>query len=172
MKALGLDRTMHRSAFYLQKMFPQEWANYFSFAIVRNPWARVVSNYEYAKLTTSYWHNTEGSSIGGKHMDYDFIHDKTFKEVVTILGQDETLLKHPGWRNQYHYIYDGHKILVDKVFRQETINDEFAHQFKVELPVINTSSHRDYTHYYDDDMIEIVRRVYQQDIDIFNYEYR
>ena len=51
------DVTHHEYSYY-QKKYSDKWEVYKKFAIIRNTWDRVVSNYEYARLESSYWHDT------------------------------------------------------------------------------------------------------------------
>ncbi len=90
-------------------------SEYFKFAVVRNPWDRVVSCYEYAKMEESYWHATKGKARAGKHLDYDLLKDCSFENCLDILKNTPQKLRHQGWANQSNYIYNGSKLMVDYV---------------------------------------------------------
>ena len=150
---------------------------YTSFAVVRNPWDRVVSCYEYARMEESYWHSTTGKGRDGKHPDYDLLKDMTFKECVDLLATGRHRLKSGHWAPQYEYVANDNKIMVDKIIKYETMEtdlNEFLATCNVppaKLPVINESSRRDYRSYYDDETIQIVGNVYKEDIEMFTYKF-
>jgi len=150
--------------------------SYYKFTIVRNPWDRVVSCYEFAKMEKSYWHSKDDHT---KHPDYDLCHSLTFKECVRLLKEKPENFTHPGWKNQYPYIVnDEDKVMVDSVLKMENLNYEINGLFKklnidyeVKIPKTNTSTRGNYVGYYDKESIEIIKDIYQKDINLFNYEF-
>lgn len=165
-------RGSHPSAGDLKKKFPDEWNNYFKFAVVRNPWERLVSSYFYFL-----------GKIVGKDFD---------KKVETELGKKIAAFKnfHAFCRNLNQLPLDAHfssqldfitdedeNVIMDKVCRLEKINEDFAAVCSevglpnISLPVKRRTRHAHYSHYYTAEAIENVRRHYARDIDILGYEY-
>jgi hypothetical protein len=168
----------HRSArFYLDAD-----ADFFrgrpSFAVVRNPWSRIVSAYEFGR-TLSPHHRPflrDTRQIFLKYKNFsDFINEYLWPNRGRINGLD------PIFRSQTHYICDGlQNVLVNRVFRFEQIADlaQYLKGFglKLDLSVrINASSTNslDYHSFFRDkpQLIERVGEIYGQDAAIFNYGY-
>jgi hypothetical protein len=147
---------------------------YHKFTIVRNPWDRVVSSYEFAKMDKSYWHSKDNHT---KHPDYDLCNSLTFKECVKLLKESPERFTHPGWKNQYPYIVnDDYMVMVDSVLKMENLNEELTNLFKKlkigvipNIPKSNTSTRGHYKDYYDKESISIVKEIYVKDITLFNY---
>ncbi len=170
-KILDMKRSFHRAWKYYKDTFPDNWNNYFKFAVVRNPWDRVVSNYEYAKMEKSYWHSTEDET---KHKDYDLLLGLTFKECLILLKNNPDKFWHPGWKNQYKYIYDeDNKLMINNVYKHENINNQFKNIFNLDLLNINKSikEYESYKVYYDKESIQLVSEIYEKDIKLFNYKF-
>jgi hypothetical protein len=168
-------RDSHVTASWFKQRFPELWCSYKKIAIVRNPWDRVVSNFEYAKMQKSYWHSSDGTTAWGEHSDYALLKDSSFDECVDILAKSPEMLKHPGWLPQVHFVCDADKQpLVDKVFYQEKLTDdrEFNSLFPG-LTRVNTSSRMssDYKDYYSLRSFYAVYNHYKEDIALFDYEY-
>jgi len=116
------------------------------FTTIRNPWARVVSAYHY--------HNCQG--VDGQHMH--------FKEWVLT---DLRCASQP-----ISYFVD------DSVFilRLENIEEEFKQiqeYFNVWSPlsVKNTTKHKHYTKYYDDETRQFIADKFKDDIERYKYQY-
>lgn len=157
----------HSTALEIRKKFSHLWDECFKFCIVRNPWDRVVSCYEFARMEKSYYH-----AKNRKHLDYDFLVDKTFEETLNILDKTPDKLKHEGWGPQNNYICDEDgKNMMDKVFYYENLKKD--KEFNDLVPGINwenSSNHENYKRYYQSiSRINIVKRVYSKDIKMFKY---
>lgn len=165
----------HHSAKEIKSQYPREWNEYFKFAVVRNPWDRVVSNYEYARMESSYWHSSDSSKPYATHFDYHTLKDKSFEECVNMLYENRSSLKHQGWAPQYVWISDNEKnVLVDKVFYHETLDtDEEFNKLIPDLEKVNLSSRKsnNYKDYYTEDLIRKVSEIYEYDINLFKFKY-
>lgn len=185
---LGPPRLAHLTASQYvtcKHMTPQQFARYFKFAIVRNPWDRMVSFYKYL----------------GAHKGLDF---KQF-----LMGD----FLHQLWNNKYwfvrpqvEYIYDDNdSCLVDYIGRFELLSVAMEHVAKrvglqnASVPHVNRSSGNprsndsdkarkhedaaagylkqeksakdDYRAYYDNESIHRVVELYRCDIEMFGYEF-
>lgn len=184
---LGPPRLAHLTAGdYVAHKYvsPQQFANYFKFAIVRNPWDRMVSLYKY---------------LG-------FYRCANFKQfVMKYLTQQ--LWKDQYWfvRPQCEFIYDQRgECLVDYVGRFELLSEAMSYVGRqvglqsVSVPQVNKSSRkfhrphsglgdlgrylviryikrakmpRDYRNYYDAESISQVAELYKRDIETLGYEF-
>ena len=156
----------------------EEFSSYFKFSFVRNPWARIVSEYRYR----------------------NFFGHKSFKDFVL------NRLPAPGWDDKYRHIMpqtemlydrDG-KLLVDFVGKFERLQSDFDQVCtqlgftQSRLPHVNSSdkksrelrrrirnrlrrnsenSFRNYTEFYDAETRESVAKLYRGDIEAFGYTF-
>jgi chondroitin 4-sulfotransferase 11 len=168
-------KNSHRTARNFKQTFPELWETYTKYCIVRNPWDRFVSNFEYGRMLKSYWHSDDSSTVYPKHPDYELIKDLTFEDVVELASENIEKLKHEGWKPQHHYICDKNdNILVDKYFYSDTLTTdaEFLHIFKG-LPKINTSNRKPgtYRDYYNTCTAQKIHKLYTKDIELFKFVY-
>lgn len=149
---------------------------YKSFCVVRNPYDRLVSCYEYARMKESYWHSHEGKSMYGPHPDYNILKDATFNECLELLSQNK--LKHQGWLPQWVWIANQYgKIEIDYIIKMENLEEDFnsmltelGHDKIDAIPKINKSKRKDFQSYYNDETLNIVRSIYNNDLKLFGYE--
>ena len=164
----------HHGWQYYKSRYPQKWDSYTKISVVRNPWDRVVSCYEYAKMEESYWHATKGKARAGKHLDYDLLKDSSFENCLDILKNTPQKLRHQGWANQSNYIYNGNKLMVDYVLDVNEIDSKLSEILnqKINIPKINVSNQNNYKDYYTNkEMTNIVLDRYKTDLLNFNYEF-
>jgi hypothetical protein len=179
--AKGTEKLSHLSALeYVQcgHITQQEFSGFYKFSFVRNPWARLVSEYRYR----------------------NFLSHKSFKDFVM------NKLPAPGRDDKYRHImpqtdmlYDKvGNLLVDYVGRFEHLQQDFDQVCKhlgfenSDLPHVNSSDKksrelrrkvrnflrrngegelRNYVDFYDDETRETVGSLYRADIENFDYSF-
>lgn len=115
---------------------------------VRNPWARLVSEYQY--------NINRGIEPGA------------FSDVIyRLLTCTDDIWK---W-SQCRWLTHKNKSYADRVYKLETDIDKFQKDFDVQLPHINYTNHKPYREYYDDKTRQIVNLVFADDIKEFGYTF-
>ena len=169
----------HLTSSEWRKRCSERWRDYFKFTFIRNPWDRTVSNYEYARMSNSFWH---GGSDKPLHPKHQVLQEASFDEFVDLLyrgqlpidvvGQDQ------GDRHLFslrYFIGDGCE--MDFIGRLENLAADFKIVCDhlgledVELPVLNASSRRPYSEYYCRDTRRKVGEVYRADIRTFGFDF-
>lgn len=164
---LKMRETGHKVWFVYRDRFPNEWQNYTSFAVVRNPIDRFVSCYRYARMEKSYWHNVNGQAVYGKHPDYDICAALDINTVVKEFVRRRITLKHRGWLPQFIWVCDAkYAVMVNRIIRYEALSSELAHANICEaLPKINWSDGD--VGELTDETVNILRAIYKFDYEIF-----
>ncbi len=157
----------HVSAEQIRNFDEYSWDNYFKFCFVRNPWTHAVSDYHW-RLNA-----IKGQDVTGI----------TFKEFLKRLD-DPTLPDPEGVRppiiTNWSIYTINDKVALDFIGKYESLDDDLRKvSAKLDLQVdIGTvqakgsvrpksKSTRDY---YDDESIELVRKIYKNEIECFSYQ--
>ena len=149
-----------RAAWLRRKLPPQLYDGAYKFAVVRNPFALVVSNYQHLQRKTSRRRRRQAQR-------WDF------KAFLRYLERKNRLAR----VDQTSWISDGDgKLIIDEVLRFETLAEQFtvlAERLGLpgELPRSNVGAPVDYRAVYDDEAKAIVRRLYVRDFERFGYEF-
>jgi len=141
------------------------WERKFTFAIIRNPWDKVVSHFHWrVKMNTT--------SLGDQPVP--------FREWVKLAYGDNDPRYYDiekMFMPQTDWIADsGGQILVDHTCRFENLNEDFdfvARKLGIDtaLPHIKPSKRGNYRDYYDDNTMAIVAQWFAKDIKNFGYEF-
>jgi len=179
--ARGTEKLSHLSAIeYVQggHISRQDFDRFYKFSFVRNPWARLVSEYRYR----------------------NFLSHRSFRDFVM------NKLPKPGWDDKYRHVMpqtkmlydDNGLLLVDFVGKFEQLQQDFTKVCEhlsfsdCALPHINSSDKRsrelrrktrnflfqnkesdmvNYVEFYDDETREYAANLYKADIQNFNYTF-
>jgi|TARA_Y100000289_G_scaffold39201_1_gene38627 hypothetical protein len=155
--ALGRDPSTNKYLQHLTITEIRELKNnsiddYFSFSFVRNPWSRHLSDF--------YFYG------GRKKCDF-----KNF-----LLSPPEDDLSHAMPQFDFVYSPDG-ELLVDFIGRFENLQEDFnivCDKIGIppkKLPHKNTTKHKHYTEYYDEETKQIIAERYAKDIEYFGYKF-
>ena len=141
------------------------------FAFVRNPWDRLVSEWT--------WRLDHKLSVCGA---------QTFSEFARAVAGGARPPPADHFDSQASFLLDpndaeGETLLVDVVGRFETLADDWRDKVvpsvwpdalaRATLPLEQTSSRRgkDYREMYDAETVEVVRKMYEQDVTMFGYRF-
>ena len=167
----------HRTIDQIKQENPEAYNSYRKFAIVRNPYDRMVSWYFYLKKEMEKEHlKGDWRWKSGEYFA------SNFKEWVKYPMGDH----YPKWKisntsnskdlikcnisllsPQYAWIDDTVNILKYENISKD-LNNFFEEQ--IDIPIFNNSKHEYYLNYYDKDSLDIVYDRYKQDFDKFNYK--
>ncbi len=158
----GSDRQHYTALQLRQKLGKTLFEQYFVFAFVRNPWARVVSD--------AAWAN--GASLKKKEP----LTQANFEHYVQRL-QRMNINQRSHTRPQYRYVCDRDgKSIVDFVGHYEKLDEDWAQvcarlNIQKALPQRMQSTHHAYRQYYTPQTRAIVARLYAKDIALFGYTF-
>lgn len=166
-RAIGLSAKDHLTGKeIIAKIGKQKWESAYKFTVVRNPWDKVVSLYEYrrkknkTKIASSGMTFTEWVKLTHGHArdPYYYNNIKSFQAQVEWLKDDQD------------------EIAIDFIARFESLKSDFdkiksATGIRADLPHLNASTRESYQNYYTDETRELVARWYQEDIDLFGYTF-
>lgn len=153
----------HLTAEQIRKLYPIVFNNpeYKSFAIVRNPYDRLVSEWAYIQS------HAVTLSKDFKNMSFD-----EFAYSVFLLPSfTRTLLFDSHLDTQKSYIVDNNgNTIVNNVFRFEEIHECF-NWLNIPSAKCMESNHRSYHEYYNKDLQKFVYDIYKEDFEHFKYPY-
>ena len=145
--------------------------SYFKFAFVRNPWARLVSEYEYrrrerrpfAEFVAAEFADIDGYSDHSRHIipQSDYLYDADGQLMVDFVGRFETIAR--DFRQVSDRLDLGVEELPHKnVSGMSRLQKLFRRKPKEKKP---------YQDYYDAGLRDRVGEFYQQDVERFGYSF-
>lgn len=125
--------------------------NSWKFCVVRNPYSRVVSFFNWMQQLSKY-----------RNISFDEFVKKSYN-----IGRASGV-----WNLQTEYMLDSNNNnLINKVFKFETMKNDISQYFEIsaKFPHLNKSTSDDYRLYYTGELQEIVYNNLRQDFELLGY---
>lgn len=155
----------HATAQAVKRDMGREYDDYYSFAFVRNPWDWQVSMYHFLLKEKN-------------NPRYELISNMSgFEEYVHWVVQEKRPYPKAATKLQTDMLLDENgKLIVDFIGRFENLSNDFKQLcqqlgIQASLPLVNSSKHLDYQHYYNPALIKLVANAFQQDIALLGYTF-
>lgn len=154
-KKLILHHLTCQQMLNLNYINPNIFNQYYKFAIVRNPYDRLVSEYHWSPA----WR-------------------KRYPKFYQFIADLENNMKETHLIPQYQFVCDQkNNIMVDRVIKQENYKKDVAELMKTKFNInantskhFNSREHRPWKTYYGRPELDIVNKLYSKDFEIFGYE--
>lgn len=144
----------------------------FSFAVIRNPFDRLVSQYFYRLQKNQALPPEKKKPLGIKPIEFKEWVRETHVEYNSFYRHNPSM-----FQPQYVWITnkDG-EVVIDFICRFENLSHEIDQVSKIigrdiNLPHLKKSKRKDYREYYDSETIEIVNSYYEKDLEMFGYQF-
>ena len=139
--------------------------------IVRNPYDRIVSLYNYIKMEKSYWHSSDNTTPEQKHELYDYCHSHSFEEFVKDLCINKIFDDKVHFLPQTYWVTTFKNIIHTKIIKFENLNKDLSKILNKEVSLIkiNSSNTIDYESLYTNELKNLIYEQYKQDFISFNY---
>lgn len=143
----------------------KRWDKCLTFAIIRNPWDKIVSQYHYRLKTNQ----TDLKEIPISFSEWIY---RAFGEKDPLYYDFPKM-----FMPQTEWIADADgRILVDEIVRFENLDEDFNRVMqklgkRVTLPHLRQSKHDHYRDYYDTETAAIIHTCFKKDIDNFGYTF-
>jgi hypothetical protein len=165
-KALNVPLVHETALVYRDLIGEKRWKERFSFAIIRNPWDRAVSQFHYRQMINQ-------TGLANNPLGF-----KEWLRRVYIDHSPEYMDEEKMFLTQADWVCDERgRIMVDYIGRFETLQQSWddictaLHREKSLLPHVKKSSRGNYRDYYDDESHEIIASYFRPDIDLFDYSF-
>ncbi len=166
---------------YRDELSPELFQKYFKFAVVRNPWDRLLSDYNYQRKKSRAKDSklfvfTEGGSRRNfaEWVEVALTHPEQYNAERWGGAVSPTIHR---WSPQIDWISVDGRPQVDFIARLERLPQDFraiCHRLDipaVRLPHRNRRLHWHYSHYYERETRHLVASYYARDVEYFGYEF-
>ena len=165
--AIGLPIKHHQTAReVIGQIGKNKWNTAYKFTLVRNPWDKVVSHYEYRRKRNK-------TEVATRNISFSEWVKKTYGP-----DKDPFYYNNPkAFQPQVEWLKDDEgRISIDFIGKFESIDEDFNQiksviGLKAEPPHLNASKRAGYQSYYDDETRQIVADWFREDIEVFGYHF-
>lgn len=152
---------VHATINTFQFIHNNKYNHYYKIATIRNPYTKMRSVYYYQKNRF-------------KKQNINNFKDFCNKLNTLLLNTNEFKSKH--WLPQHLYTHKFKQLFVDKIIPFESFNQNFKSiekQFNIKVKSVNHNYNKQYLNNfhkdYDDECINIIKNLYIDDFNIYNY---
>jgi Sulfotransferase family len=161
----------HRSAVYFRTLDRAFFDRAFTFALVRNPYDRLVSGFHYLKHHTT-------SPLNHDWVARNIRRFADFQAFAEALEEPSFARRITGWKHfvpQWYFVCDrAGDVLVDHIGKLEAFDNfvaavEVRSAIRLRNEVHRASARKPWQEYYSDHTRGIVAKLYAQDFRLFDY---
>lgn len=161
----------HSPALQYKLLLGRKYNDFSTFSIVRNPWARLFSAYNFLKDGGL---NDADSKIGKILVEQC----PTFENFVKEWLPENGVCSYMHFVPQYEFVCGlGDGVIVENIVKLERLDSDWhslAENLDIpqrEIQHANTGTKNNFREYYDNESIDIVTKLYQRDIELLDYAY-
>lgn len=158
---VGIQLHRHETARMIrQRMHWEQWEHPYKFAVIRNPFARLVSSYHFRQTIGRYNRVMSSASF-----------EQWFEK--TIINQEKEWVDNPLMYKPCHYwiTLDG-EVAVDDIYRLEEIENWWGElmsnlNYEAEIPHENATEHKPWQEHMTPDIEAEIRKRYADDLEYY-----
>jgi hypothetical protein len=167
-------KTGHKNINQIKKLISSnnlKFRDYFKFVIFRNPWDRMLSNFNYriSHSKDTYWKNIKKKNFSFN----DWLKKLTDEVGINNLKKNNSYFSYINIKNKIavDYIINFHNLNEDFNLIKKISNIKIKRNLKSNGKSAHKASHKIFKHYYNSKSINIVEKIHEKDIELFNFSF-